>query len=123
MALISDAELLAIQDLAESGMISTVAVYKQTIVTTDDGQKTTYPSMPSFSVAGWLFNQTGTGGTISVLDGGGGIAQQIRLIVPVGTNIISGDKIVVSGETYFCQYTTAGDTYPPFMRVYLRTIE
>jgi len=123
MFLINPDELLAIQDLAESGMISTVGVYKQTIVQTDDGQETVYPSSPSFSVQGWLYNQTGTGGTISVLDGGGGIAQQIRLIVPVGTDIISGDKVVVSGEAYFCQYTTAGDTYPPFMRVYLRTIE
>lgn len=123
MTLISASELAALQDLAQSGMVTTVSVYSQTIEKTDDGQKTTYPASPSFTVQGWLYNQTGPGGTIGVLDGGGGISQQIRLMVPVGTVIVSGDKVVVDGEAFYCQFTSNDDTYPTSLKCYLRVIE
>jgi hypothetical protein len=123
MTLISASELLAIQGVAESGMISTVDVYNPVNEQTEDGQRTGFPATPDFTVNGWLYTQTSPGATIGVLDGGEGLSQQVRLMVPVGTNIRPAAKVVVDGSPYYVQSTTEGETYPPVLRCYLRVIE
>lgn len=123
MSLISDSELAALQGLAESGMTATVAIYNRTTEVTDDGQASVYPSTASSTVLGWLYEMTGNGAQLGILDGAEGISELFRLMVPIGTTLASGDKVVISGRTFIVQHTNLGDTYPTSLKAYLRSVE
>ena len=122
MSLISDSELGALQDLVLSGLKTTVYVYNRSTVQTEDGQETGYPTSPSFSVLGWLYEITPNATAMSSINGGETLSEIFRLLVPIGTNINPGDKIVIGAGTYYTQHTNADNTYPTSLSVALRNL-
>ena len=120
MGLISDSELGALQDLVLSGLKTTVYIYNATNELTDDGQQSVFPSSPSSTVLGWLYEMTPASTTMSVLDGGATLSELFRLLIPIGTVINPGDKVVIGAGTYYVQHTNADNTYPTSLSVALR---
>jgi len=122
MSLISESELAALQDLVLSGLKTTVYIYNRSTIQTPDGQETGYPASPSSTVLGWLYEITPNPVTLSVINGGESLSELFRLLVPIGTNINPGDKIVIGGSDYFAQNTNVDNTYPTSLSVALRRL-
>jgi hypothetical protein len=123
VSLVSVDEIAAIRAVAESGMETPVAVYRRTTVQTDDGQESVYLGTPNFTINGWLTEMTAQGSGINVLAGLVGVVETHRLMVPVGTDIRSGDKVVIQGVSYLVQHPSTGDTYAAVLTCWLRSIE
>lgn len=120
MTLISDEELAAIQEVAESGMKTLVSIYHGAVTRTANGQELTYPDTPDVTVYGWLTEMTPQSSKLNVIDGQTAISETHRLMLPVGTDCRSGDKIVIGAHAYTAQHTNDGDTYPAALVCYLR---
>ena len=118
--LLSDSELAAIQDIAHSGLKSSVAIYHGSRTKTDGGQSWAYPTTPDVTTIGWLYEMTPSSAKLNVIDGQTAISETHRLFLTIGTDCRSGDKVVVAGTAYTVQHTNAGDTYPATMSVYMR---
>lgn len=113
--LLSDNELAAIQSVAQSGMVSSVALYRKAKTQTADGWTEQWPATPSQTVVGWLYETTGPGTAIGVIAGALGVLEQAWLRLPVGTDVQSGDKAVVNGAEYIVEHTNAASTYQPWV--------
>ena len=122
MSLISDSELGALQDLVLSGLRTTIYIYNATNVVTEDGQESTYPSTPSSTVFGWLYEITPNSTALSVLDGSQTLSELFRLLIPIGTVIGPNDKVVVGTGSYYVQHTNSDNTYPTSLSVALRNL-
>ncbi len=121
MSLISDAELAAIQSVAESGMNTPVYISHRTNVQTEDGQSSTWVEDAN-PVLGWLYEFTPSGATIGVISGQMGLAEGVWLRLPVGTNINSGDRARVGSLSYTVEHTNAESTYRPWIACSVRII-
>jgi hypothetical protein len=120
MSLISDSEMAAIQDLAISGMKTSVAIYHGANTQTPNGRAWGFPSTPDATVLGWLTQKTPGGTKLDVIDGQTAVSETHRLFLPVGTDCRAADKVVIAGLTYIVEHTNAGDTYPAALTCYLR---
>ena len=120
--LISDAELAALRGFAESGMTVSVAIYHGVTTVTDDGQTWGYPATPDLTVLGWNYEITSNSMTLSNISGVTTLSELHRLMLPVGTDCRSGDKVVLNGESFVVQHTNADDTYPMSMLVLMRNL-
>lgn len=120
MSLISPSEMAALRDLAVSGMTQTFAVYHLVKATNDDGQSTTYPATPDFSVIGWNREITPNSMTATTNAGEIGTLETHRLLVPVGTDIRPGDKVTHGVDVFYVQHTSSSDTYQPYLSVAMR---
>ena len=123
MTLISAAEMAAIQGLAESGMVTSVAVFHQVTTAGDDGRVATYPATADFTVTGWIKEITPDSVMAGVHSGEIGVVETHVLRVPVGTAIVSGDKIVSGTASLIVQHTSAEDTYQPWLICTLKMLE
>jgi hypothetical protein len=122
MSLLSADELAAIQAVAESGLRDSVAIYRRTKAQTANGWVDAWPETPDETVLGWLYEQTSIGTDIGVNAGAMGLPEQLWLRVAIGTNLNSGDQVVVGGVRFTIEHTSSSDTYAPWLRCAVRTI-
>lgn len=121
--LISPAELASLQDIAESGMQTAISIYHGAARQTDDGNEWYWPDTPDLVVNGWLYEISPAGQTIDVYNGGAGLLENHRLMLPVGTDCREGDKVKAGSTFYIVQHTNSDDTYPTSLTLNLRTIQ
>lgn len=120
--LVSDAQIAQLRTVAELGMQSTVTVHKRTY---DDTNPYTddevVSSEATFTVKGWL--RSVPAGDISSMNGMQAVVSSHRLFVPVGTDIASGDKVVIDGHEFIVQDTSVESTWKVLIRATLERIE
>lgn len=124
-------ELAAIRGLAELGMQSDVTIKKRTPITSesdpaniygDDGVTHVVPvSTEEAYVKGWLFSTPSP--VITVVGGVMALVNTYRLFVPVGTDVESGDHVVIGGAEFIVSDTIAESTWLPLLNVSLRRVE
>jgi hypothetical protein len=128
-ALLSADQLAAVQRVAVRGMTTPVEILRRTdsSVTAENAygdDALTFVETSESAVAnvlGWLFSeptavqQTDTGAVITV--------NTYRLYVPVGTDILPGDRVNVGEQTFTVSDTTRESTWPALLNVSLRLRE
>jgi hypothetical protein len=112
--------MAALRDVAMSGMTSTVYIYNRSTTQTEDGQETSYPATPSSTVLGWLYEMTPDAGTLTIISGGESLSELFRLLLPVGTTIASGDKVIVGNSIFYVQHLNEDNTHLPVLVAALR---
>ena len=117
--LVSEAEMEALRDVAESGMQTTVTIMTRATSQTVDGQVSTWTS--SGTVMGWLYSTPTP--QIAMVSGVMATVNTYRLFVPVGTAIVAGDQVVIGAQTFVVSDTTAESTWKPLLRCSLRLTE
>lgn len=124
MALLSAAELGAIQALGVSGMTATVLIYSQAydtgLDTGDDpyGSTLTHQSTPATTTVGWLVGRWSD--TRNVGAGDIDTTTPYRLRLPVGTTVASGDEIGIGAHRYHVIDVGDDQTWPEWLNVTLQ---
>lgn len=118
MTLLSESELQAVRDAAESGMATPVTIMRRSLVETDLGSVESYATIAT--VMGWMTEMTPTGAAIGEVGGVQALAGVYRLFVPVGTDIEPDDKVLLNGQDFIVQHSDAGGTYLPMLTVIMR---
>lgn len=119
MSLISPSELAALREVAESAMATTVTIKRKTNELTENGQKSTWPTIGT--VQGMLYS--GLSPVLTLVSGEIAAVGTVQLRVPVGTDIASGDRAVINGTTYIVSDTAVDDTWQAMLRCSLRVAE
>lgn len=114
MELLSASELGAIQSVAQSGMASTAIVLVRSVIETDDGQESVWATS-GIDVPCWVHEFTPAGQDIGGVSGAVALVELFSIRLPVGTEISSGDHIVVGSLTYIVEHTNDADTYPAWL--------
>ena len=117
-ALVSDSEMAAIRQTAESGMVTTVVIKRRTLIENDYGSQESYATVAT--VQGWMTELTPTGASIGEVGGVQALAGVYRLFVPVGTDVQPEDQVLIGGLTFMVQHSDEGGTYLPFLTVIMR---
>lgn len=125
-ALLSADQLVAIQKIAMRGMQTDVELFRRTdssvsaqnaygddaLVWVETGESRIA------NVKGWLYStptpvqETDTGAVVTV--------NTYRLYLPVGTDVLPGDRVVIGAEEFTVSDTTAESTWPALLNVSLR---
>lgn len=124
-------ELSYIRSLAEIGMQSEVIIKKRTPITDENDPANVYGDdgvshidldlTSGTSIKGWLYSQVSP--MITVVGGKMALVNTYRLFLPVGTDINSGDHVIIGGNEFIVSDTTAESTWLPLLNVSLRRIE
>jgi len=123
MPLITDAELSALQEIAEEGMVDTCAILTRTPVAAGlegDSEQTFEESSVTVKCWLWELPVSPQGGTIGGIEA---IETAYRLYLPVGTPVDNGDRILIKGHEYTVLASTDEQTYQPVLRLSLRRAE
>lgn len=125
---LTDAQMERVRDVAKLGMVTPVTIYRRSEATppaedygddyldytqTTESRRTT--------VRGWFFStpaamqDTDTGAIVT--------ANTYRLFLPVGTDIATGDTVMVGSEEYTVSDTTAEGSWLPLLTANLRKRE
>jgi hypothetical protein len=117
--LLSASEMASLSDLVAQGMQTSIAIWRRSTVETDDGQKSVWAY--SSAVMGWVQStptpmQTEVSGKIATVN-------TYRLFVPLGTDIIPGDRVVSGAQTFTVSDTTAESTWQAMLTCSLRLAE
>jgi len=124
--LVTAEELASLAELAETGMLTPVAIYARSTERNyatgwDDssGDSEQFATEP-VNVNGWL-RERPDGQTDDDL---GVIAhtEDARLFLPLGTVVARGDKVVIEGHEYAVIDDNANNTYRVLVRVALRRL-
>jgi len=128
MKLLSDAQLGAIQRLAELGMQTEVTILPQTATTglevTDDpyGSSVSYASASTAkTVMGMLHSVANN--TLQIESGQLVAVHDHRLWVPVGTEVTNGDHVLIAGVEYVVNDVNNGETWPAYLGLMVKTLE
>lgn len=120
--LVSDAQIAQLRTVAELGMQSTVVIKKRTY---DDTSPYTddevMSSETTITVKGWL--RSTPAGDIRSMNAMQAVVSSHRLFVPVGTNIASGDHVVVDDHEFVVQDAGTESTWKVLIRATLERIE
>lgn len=119
--LISDAEMVSLRDVAALGMQTPVSIYKRATNVTADGQQSGWATTAASTVNGWLYSSPTP--QISIVGAEEALVNTYRLFVPVGTDIESGDHVVIGGAMFTCSDTNVESTHLPLLRCSLRRVE
>lgn len=122
MSLLLPSELLEIQSLANSGMASTATILTRAVIETADGQESVWAQVGD-EVPCWVKQLLGDSSTLGNIAGAVGIAQLVNIRFAIGTQVFSGDRIVVGSTIYDAQASNDSDTYPAFLEMACRTID
>ncbi len=109
MSLISQTELRGLQVIAESGMTQTATVLRQIILETDDGQEQVWATVGNDTPC-WVFQLTPLAGVLGAISGAVAISQNFAFRCPLGTDVNTGDHVVVEGTTYLVENTSSRST-------------
>lgn len=122
MPLVTDGQMAALRQTAESGMVTDVDILLRSDSDDSDPYSDDTPSWTySQTVKGWL--KAMPGGDISVAMGYSGVASTFRLFLPVGTAVSPRDRVRIGGDDYTVQDTSRESTYKTLLRVMLERIE
>ncbi len=121
MGLLTQAELLAIQSVAESGMIGTATILTRSTVETPDGQQSVWAD--NGDVPCWVKEMAGTSATLGAIAGAVGMSEPFSIRVPVGSDVHSGDQLAVGSTLYLVQHANNDDTYPAWLMCACRPAE
>lgn len=129
----SESQMAAIRSVAEHGMQTEITIRRRSVqflnetITSDDfgDDVVTYTPTTSSGLTrkayGWLFS---TPSIVADDDSGALVTTNTyRLFVPVNTDIVAGDEIVVHGQEYIVSDTNAESTLRPLLRCNLRRRE
>jgi hypothetical protein len=119
MTLVSAQELGALRAVAESGMTTPASVYRRSVVTDANGQHSTWALQGT--ILGWMFSEPTP--VITLNAGEQALVNTYRWFCPVGTDIISGDKLLVGAAEFTVSDTNTESTYLPLLRCSLRRAE
>lgn len=119
MTLISASEMAALRGVAESGMTTAVSIYRGAPVQTNSGQQTAWTLQTTAN--GWFYSDP----TKTLVVNAGVLADinTVRLFLPVGTDILSGDKVTSGTDEYLVIDTNQEGTHLPLLRCNLRRAE
>lgn len=120
--LVSDSQMAQLRTVAEMGMQSAVVITKRTFddtnpYTDDEVVATEY----TIETYGWL--RSTPAGDIRSIDHMQAVVSSHRLFVPVGTDIATGDKVMVDGIEFTVQDTSVESTWKTVIRCVLERIE
>lgn len=121
MTLVSASELAGLRGVAELGMTTSAALYRRTTVVDDDGSHSEWPTVPTRTIKGWLFSEVSP--VITLNAGEMALVNTYRWFCPVGTDIKSGDQLVIEGNEFTVSDTNAESTILPLLRCSLRRVE
>ena len=116
MSLLSPSELGALSAVVESGMTSDITILRLMSVDSATGQDQSW-TMTSV-VKGWMYS--GAAPVLTIVSGAQALVDTFRLFVPLGTDVRTGDRVQVGGETYTVSDTTAESTWQAMLTVSLR---
>lgn len=119
MTLISTSELAGLREIAESGMATPATLQRRVSVSDADGQHSAWADLGT--ITGWLFSTPTP--LITVNAGEQVLVNTYRWFCPVGTDIRSGDKLLITGSEYTVSDTTGESTWLPLLRCSLRRLE
>ena len=125
MTLITTKQMEAIRAMAQKGMISTVEIYRRDAVvptgSNDYGDNVEYNETTESrraTVQGWLYTASATGPEV---DNAAIVTDQMwALRLPIGTEIATGDRVVVDGSDFYVVSTDKVKTYAPYITANLR---
>ena len=117
--LITDSELAGLRAVAEQGMQTSATIYRRSTVQTDDGQSSAYTLLST--ITGWLYSTPSP--VLSLVSGEMALVNTYRWFCPVGTDIQSGDHLLVGSNTFVVSDTTSESTWLPLLRCSLRFAE
>lgn len=115
----SQAELASIRETVSAGLQSSVLIQRLQNYETPVGISSRY--VDNATVMGWVFSTPTP--MITLVSGAQVLVNTYRLYVAVGTDIQTGDHVVIGAETYTVSDTTAESTWLPLTSVTLRKIE
>jgi hypothetical protein len=117
--LLTDRQLGALREVAESGMTTDVQIIRQAMVRDSSPNGDDYITETTVTtVKGWLYSTPTPERTV---DGGSIItANTYRLFVPVGTDVQNSDVVVVNNDRYTVSDTDHESTWNPMLTVSLR---
>lgn len=117
--LLSTTELAAIRGVAESGMVTPVQLLRLIVTEGPTGDEEGWAD--NGTVQGWVYSTPTP--MITVVSGAQALVNTYRLFVPVGTDILTGDRVGIGIEQYTVSDTTAESTWLPMLTVSLRKVE
>ena len=105
----------------QSGMVTPVTIKRETTGAGPYGDDVATFAVLS-TVNGWLFSEPSP--VITMVNGvQQALVNTYRLFLPVGTDIQSGDQVVIEGNSFTVSDTNAESTWLPLLRVSLRRLE
>ncbi len=116
--LISASEMAALRATVESGMETDVTIRRHTTTEAEFGDVDAFVTVAT--VKGWIREITSNASVIAEIGGVIAVAETHRLFVPVGTDIESGDIVIVEGESFRVQHTDQTNTYETHITAILR---
>lgn len=122
--LLSPAAMAAIRRVGELGMITDVEIFSESYDTGTDladnpyGSSTDFPTTASVTVKGWLVGLWATRRERAVGDIDSTTNYRLRL--PVGTVIKGGDRVDISGNSYYVMDAGTDQTWPEWLACTLR---
>jgi hypothetical protein len=119
MSLVSASELSALRGVAELGMTTPATIQRRATVVDADGQHSEWQT--ASTITGWLFSEPQP--VLTIDSGSTVMVNTYRWFCPVGTDIRSGDKIIIGGSDFTVSDTNAESTWLPLLRCSLRRIE
>lgn len=125
MALLSAAQMAAIQKLGESAMAISVLIYKREAYAADDsnpfGDDTiTYASTP-ITTTGWVVP---VGSSDFAVDAGQVISSKdFVLRTPVDVDIDTADRVVISSNTFYVAESGIEETWPEWISSRVKRVE
>lgn len=125
MALLTTAQLRAVQRIGESMFSTSVSIYKRQPYAHDDsnpyGDDTVTYATTAVVVTGWLVPE-------EKADFSTNVAQivtsgRFMLRLPAGTDIGPGDRCTIDGLSYAVAESSIEQTWPEWLNVHLRRIQ
>lgn len=121
MALVTEDMLVMLRQYAYSGLVTDVQIKKRVRGDNEYGDsEETWPTVNS-TVKGWL-RQMNDPAILESL-GLAGAVGVFRLEMPVGSDVASGDQVVIGPGIYTVENTNTEDTLQVFLEAYVRKIE
>ena len=120
MSLLSDSAMAALREVAELGMVTDVTILDLVNSESATGSTSTWVARPA-TVRGWLHSEVSP--VITLVSGKQVLVNTYRLFLPVGTDIATGDRVLIGGERFVVSDTTGESTWQAMLTVSLRRVE
>jgi hypothetical protein len=126
MSLLSTGQLTALRKVAEQGMVTSVEILRRSEGTPDPSNDygddvldyTETKTSRRSQVKGWLYSNPANSQDV---DSGSVVTVNNYILrVPVGTDILTGDGVVIAGEQYTVTDTTRENTWKALVTCNLR---
>lgn len=117
--MLSDNELGALREVAESAMVTPVTILRLTTSQGLEGDVSSYAAVAT--VLGNLYSEPAP--VLSEIGGVQAIVNTYRLFVPVGTDIRVADHVMIGSKTFTVSDTNVETTWTTQLRCSLRSVD